>query len=51
MIQIKLTQDELDYINTVLLSTSMQVGTLEHINAKGLVTKIRQQAEPQWVRQ
>ena len=48
-IQLNLSQDEVDYINTVLLNTSMQVGTLEHINAKGLVTKIRQQAAPQWV--
>lgn len=48
MIQIKLTQDELDYINTVLLYTNMQD---VRANAKELVAKICQQAEPQWVRQ
>ena len=47
MIQLNLTQDEVDFINTVLFNSTMQVGTLEHINARELIMKIRRQTKQQ----
>ena len=43
-IQLNLSQDEVDFINTILFNSTMQVGTLEHINAKVLAKKISMQA-------
>ena len=43
-IQLNLSQDEVDYINTILFNSTMQIGTLEHINAKELAKKISMQA-------
>lgn len=44
-IQLNLSQDEVDYINTVLLYTNMQW----RIDAVELVEKIQEQAKQQWV--
>ncbi len=44
-IQLNLSQDEVDYINTVLLYTNMQW----RIDAVELVEKIQEQAKRQWV--
>ena len=43
-IQLNLSQDEVDFINTILFNSTMQIGTLEHINAKELAKKISMQA-------
>lgn len=43
-VQLNLTQDEVDFINTILFNSTMQIGTLEHINAKELAKKISMQA-------
>jgi len=47
-IQLNLSQDEVDFINTVLLNTRVNM-KFYHVDTEVLIEKIVQQAKRQWV--
>jgi len=47
-IQLNLSQDEVDYINTVLLNTKVNP-KFYYVVTEELIEKIQYQAKPQWV--